>query len=119
MAFGNAVAIPQGKFAALGVSTVALGTMLVDGRKLIAARSISRMEISAFPNSTADVSVTLWYSTDNGTSFLPVPGSSSFVFTGSGSGFFAPFLLPALSLLVVVVSSPTIAYSGHVSVTVD
>lgn len=111
--------IPAGQFATLGVSTVALGTTTVDGRKLIAARSISRVEISAFPTTTANVSVALWYSTDNGATYSLVPGSTTFVFTGAGSGLFAPFLLPALSLLVAVINSPTILYSGHVSVTVD
>ena len=115
---GNAVSIPTGQFATLGVSTVALNTLLVAGYKLIAARSISRMEISAFPTTTADVSVGLWYSTDNGATYLQVPGSNTFVFTGSGSGLFAPFMLPAQSLLVAVVNSPTIAYNGHVSVAV-
>lgn len=117
--FGNRVSIPVGQFAALGVSTVAMNVLLVDGRKQIAARSISRIEVSANPTTTTDVQVSLWVSTDNGASYSQVPGSNTFLFSGAGTSIFPSFLLPASSLLLVMVSSPTLTYTGYVSVAVN
>ena len=103
----------------MGVSTTSANNFVVDGRKLIVARSVSRLEANALPTTTAGISVSLWYSTNGGVTYSMVPGASTFLFAGSGLTVFAPFLLPASCLLAVRMNSPTIAYTGVVSVTVN